>query len=157
MSNYRNLSNANDKAAYTNTDYILKSIVQSLDLIEEEEAEVVLNPQERIFSFYSKVNALYSKTNFYISDTYTKNDKEVNVQEELAKIKSKLYNKGFLDDIKLFEKNKNAVLGQKLVGEYMHIIGRVTSVYRHITYEFSRLGFFFIINKEDKRAGVTKR
>lgn len=155
MNNYKNKENHNDKAAYTNTDYILKSIVQSLDNIEESEVSCIINTQEGIFEYYARVNALYSKINYYIGEEYLLSEKKVNVKMQLLTIRSRLYNQNFHNDMKKFNEKQNNS-GAKLVIEYKLIIDMITHIYRHLTYELSRLGIFFIINKENTLPGVVR-
>ena len=141
--------------SYTNTDFILKSIITSIDLIEIEEVAVLIDPEEHIYLFYSRVNALYSKSHFYIDNKFKVGNKKVNVGEELKNIKERLYNKNFLNDIRKSntEKKYNK---ESLVKEYNIISEKTQNVYRHITYEFARLGMFFPITKENKKPGVVR-
>ncbi len=67
---YNATSTSTAEVGYTKTDYFLQSLIKSIDSIEVEENQVYINPQERIYLYFSKVNALYSKTHFYISDKF---------------------------------------------------------------------------------------
>jgi len=155
MVNYKNTTENKDRMGYTNTDFILKSIITSMDLIEIDEIKILIEPQVYIYLYYAKVNALYSKAHFYIDNSFKIEKKSISVDDELRKIKKRLYNKKFLNDIKLSNERKN-YNKESLVEEYNLIAERTTDIYRHMTYEFSRLGMFFPIIKEIKTPGVVR-
>jgi len=155
MTNYKNTTQNNDKMSYTNTDFILKSIITSIDLIELDEVNVLIDPQTHIYLFYSRVNALYSKSHFYVNNKFKVGTKTVSVDDELKKIKERLYNKQFLTDIRK-SNSKPSYNKDGLVSEYNIIAEKTQNVYRHITFEFARLGMFFPITKENKKPGVVR-